>query len=158
MYRVVIIYASMTGNTEAIAMEIARCITNEAQNIQVETKEMEGLDAQVVLDYDGILLGSYTWGDGELPFEAEDFCDGLANLDLSGKVVACFGSGDHAYPQFCAAVDLLQKQVEECGACVLPNGLKIELEPDEEDWEQCREFARLFIQLLFQEGVDKWAG
>jgi flavodoxin I len=72
---------------------------------------MDREDAEVLLQYDGILLGSYTWGDGELPFEAEDFYDQFDDLDLNGKVVGCFGSGDHAYPHFCAAVDIFQQKV-----------------------------------------------
>jgi flavodoxin I len=146
MKKICIVYASMSGNTEKIA---DRLRTNLQNDFEIELLEMENLEASVLLKYDGILIGSYTWGDGELPFEAEDFYEELDELDLTGKVIGCFGSGDHAYPQFCASVDQLQEKVIERGAEVVKEGLKIELAPEtEEDFEQCFAFAKQFSELL----------
>lgn len=143
--KVAIIYASMSGNTEDIATEVSKHL----EPFEFEMLEMENLDASVVLDYDGILLGTYTWGDGDLPYEAEEFHDQLDEIDLSGKVVGCFGSGDHAYPLFCEAVNHFQNKVIERGATVVQESLKIELAPEsEEDLEQCKSFALQFVQLL----------
>ena len=75
-------------------------------------------------------------GDGELPFEAEDFHEDLENIDLSGKKVAVFGSGDTAYELFCEAVTIFEERLVERGAELVQEGLKIELAPeDEEDVE-----------------------
>jgi flavodoxin I len=146
MKKVCIIYASMSGNTEEIAEEIK---TTLQEDFQIKLLDMENLDASTISLYDGILLGSYTWGDGELPYEAEEFYDQLDHLDLTGKVVGCFGSGDHAYPAFCAAVDQFQEKVTARGAVVVKEGLKIELAPDtEEEFEQCYLFAYQFKDLL----------
>ena len=70
-------------NTESIADLIK--VSLDAFDHEVVLQEMEGMDAEELLAYDGIILGSYTWGDGELPFEAEDFHDDLENIDLAGK-------------------------------------------------------------------------
>ena len=73
------------------------------------------------------------WG---LPFEAEDFHEDLENIDLSGKKVAVFGSGDTAYELFCEAVTIFEERLVERGAELVQEGLKIELAPeDEEDVE-----------------------
>ncbi|CAI8981669.1 MULTISPECIES: flavodoxin domain-containing protein [Bacillus] len=92
MAEILIAFASMSGNTESIADLIK--VSLDAFNHEVELKEMEGMDAEELLEYDGIILGSYTWGDRELPFEAEDFHDDLEGIDLAGKKVAVFGSGE----------------------------------------------------------------
>ncbi|MGQ0416045.1 flavodoxin domain-containing protein [Bacillus sp. HC-TM] len=114
---------------------------------EVVLQEMEGMDAEELLAYDGIILGSYTWGDGELPFEAEDFHDDLENIDLAGKKVAVFGSGDTAYELFCEAVTIFEERLVERGAELVQEGLKIELAPeDEEDVEKCSNFAIAFAE------------
>ena len=66
MTKMILIYASMGGNTEMIAEEVANGVRQEGEEIEV-IDIMDGIEASVLENYDGILLGSYTWGDGELP-------------------------------------------------------------------------------------------
>jgi flavodoxin I len=140
MSKILIAFASMSGNTEEIAELIKTGI--EPLGHEIEMKEIENINTEKLLDYDGIILGAYTWGDGELPYEVEDFYDDMENLDLSGKKAAVFGSGDHAYPKFCAAVDILEERLVACGAELIEEGLKVELAPEtEEDIERCVSFA-----------------
>ena len=73
MAKILIAYASMSGNTESA--DLIK-VSLDAFDHEVVLQEMEGMDAEL-LAYDGIILGSYTWGDGELPFEAEDFHEDL---------------------------------------------------------------------------------
>ncbi len=145
MKKVCVVYASMTGNTE----EIANILSKNLEAFEVEQVEMEQADAANLLAYDGILLGSYTWGDGELPGEAEDFFNQLDEVDLTGKIVGVFGSGDTVYEQYCAAVDQFQEKVKERGATIVGEGLKIELSPDDdEQLEKCNNFAKEFTEKL----------
>ncbi|MFP7733336.1 hypothetical protein ACLHDF_07910 [Priestia aryabhattai] len=51
MARIFIAYASTSGTTE----------------------EIEHINVQSLVQYDGILLSVYTWGNGDLPYEVEDF-------------------------------------------------------------------------------------
>jgi flavodoxin I len=60
-----IVYASMTGNTEELADLIGKGIHDAG--IKVDIKDILEVDVKDLLDYDAILLGAYTWGDGELP-------------------------------------------------------------------------------------------
>ncbi len=41
---------------------------------------MDDMEAVELENYDGILFGTYTWGDGDLPYELEDFYD---DMDIS---------------------------------------------------------------------------
>ncbi len=143
MSKLILIYASMTGNTE----EMSELITSGIQEAggEVTIKMAEDCNADILLDYDGIMLGAYTWGDGELPDEFLDFYDDLDELDLKGKKAAVFGSGDTVYEQFAKAVDLLQEKLAERGAEMILEPLKLELNPSGDERENCRAFGRNFV-------------
>ncbi|MHB0880341.1 flavodoxin [Paenibacillus sp. SEL1] len=142
--KIMIAYASLTGNTEEIAELIAEGVRQAGH--EAELKASYDCSAQELLAYDGFLLGVYTWGDGELPDEFLDFYEELDELDLSGKKTAVFGSGDTSYTQFCGAVDLVEKKVKERGASVIQESLKIEFNPLDDDKENCRAYGRQFAQ------------
>ncbi|MEB4860814.1 flavodoxin [Priestia megaterium] len=147
MAKILIAYASMSGNTEEIAELIKSNF--EPFDYDIDIEKIEHLDIQKLVEYDGILLGVYTWGNGDLPYEVEDFYDEIENVDLTGKKAAIFGSGDRSYPEFCAAVDLLEEKLELSGLEIVQKGLKIELAPEtEEDIEQCNSFAISFSKSL----------
>lgn len=142
MNKLILVYASLTGNTE----EMSELITNgiEEAGGSVTVKTADECNAEILLDYDGIILGAYTWGDGELPDEFLDFYDDLEDLDLTGKKAAVFGSGDTVYEQFAKAVDLLQEKLEERGAEMVLEPLKLELNPSGDEREACRTFGKRF--------------
>lgn len=87
MSNTIVIYGSSTGTCEAIAEKIAQKLGCEALNVQE-------LSADVVAQHQNLILGTSTWGAGELQ---DDWYDGLSVLkgaDLSGKTIALFGCGD----------------------------------------------------------------
>ncbi|OEH91559.1 flavodoxin [Bacillus solimangrovi] len=152
MASILIVYASMSGNTEEILDVIKGRL--EELNHDVTVEEIEDIEAESMLNYDAVLLGSYTWGDGELPYETEDFYDELDVVDISGKPVAVFGSGDTDYPKFCEAVDIFEFKLKECGAELIQQGLKIELAPEsEEDKKKCITFAEN-VSTFFETKID----
>lgn len=142
--KILIAYASLTGNTEEIAELIAEGVRQAGH--EAELKASYDCNAADLPEYDGFLLGVYTWGDGELPDEFLDFYEELDELDLSGKKTAVFGSGDTSYEQFCGAVDLVEEKVKERGAFVIQESLKIEFSPLEDEKENCRAYGRQFAQ------------
>lgn len=146
MAKVILIYASMSGNTEAMA----DLIEDGLRSSGVEVIKKEVMDAQVdeLHEYDGIILGAYTWGDGELPDEFLDFYDDMEDIDFTGKSLAVFGSGDTAYAEFCGAVDLLERRVQERGGTLVTEGLKIELAPVGADIALCKSFGESFAQTI----------
>ena len=87
MNATIVIYGSSTGTCEAIAEKIASKLGCEALNVQ-------DLTADIVNANQNLILGTSTWGAGELQ---DDWYDGLKVLqgaDLSGKTIALFGCGD----------------------------------------------------------------
>ncbi len=133
----------MSGNTEAIADILEEELTKES--ISVTRKEAFEVDVSDLLEFNHILLGAYTWGDGELPDEFLDLYDELESISLEGKRVGVFGSGDTAYDIFCGAVDLIEEKVKELHGELIAEGLKVELAPFGEDVEKCKSFAACVI-------------
>ena len=120
-----IFFGSDTGNTRRVAKSIAKKLGDSA-DAPVDVKKAEADD---LLKYDALILGTPTLGDGELPGLSadaseeswEEFLPKLKGKDLSGKVVALFGLGDQeAYGhEFVDALILLYNFVVEAGAKVV---------------------------------------
>ncbi len=147
MTNIVLIFASMSGNTEMMAEAVVKGIQEAGEEVKV-IDVMNGAFAKGLLDFDGILLGSYTWGDGELPDDFLEFYEEMEGIDLTGKKAAVFGSGDTGYYDFCAAVDILTEKLKERGADVMPEGLKVDLTPGEEEEEACKTLGKKFVAFL----------
>ena len=87
MNKTIVIYGPSTGTCQSIAEKIA-------SKLKVEAIDVQTLDAGVVDSYDNLIIGTSTWGAGELQ---DDWYDGLKLLqgaNLSGKTIAIFGCGD----------------------------------------------------------------
>ena len=137
MAKALVVYGSTTGNTEMLASYIAD--TMKAHGVDVRIGNVADTDVEDLLNYDIILLGSSTWGDGELQEDFISFYDDLQGMSLKGKRGAAFGVGDSSYGHFCEAVDLLQKKLKTCGAEIIAEGLKvdgdvIDAEPQAGEW------------------------
>ena len=67
MGKVLLVYASMSGNTEAMADLIEKGLLEGGA--EVDRHEAMDVDAALFNDYQHMIFGAYTWGDGELPDE-----------------------------------------------------------------------------------------
>ncbi|MGO4271875.1 flavodoxin [Paenibacillus sp. TAF58] len=146
MNRIIIVFASMTGNTEEMADAIAEGL--KEAGFEPVVKNVIDTSAEEITHYDGIILGSYTWGDGDLADDFLDFYDELDAIRLDGKKAAAFGSCDSSYSEYGVAVDTLVTKLKELGAEVTLGGLKIELSPSKDDKALCRQFGKQFVQSL----------
>ncbi|WP_158599058.1 flavodoxin domain-containing protein [Planococcus salinus] len=131
MKPVLILYLSGTGNTEQIACLLQEHLERKGLAAELKDISLEDFDLEYIRYYAGLLFGTYTYDDGDLPFEIEDFYDELGNTDLTGIVIGVFGSGDTAYYSFCQAVDLMKEQFQKTHANVLEHTVKVDLFPDE---------------------------
>lgn len=134
MPKVIVLYTSLTGNTEEMAEAIAQGA--KESGFEVVCKEAYDAKPAELLEYDAIVMGAYTWGDGELPDEFLDFYEDMDGLDLSGKQAAAFGSGDTSYPVYCGAVDLIETKLRELGASIVCPSLKFEYNASDEEKEE----------------------
>ena len=114
-----VVFGSTTGMTEAVAGKIAEALGGEAVN--VASADASAFDADLVV------LGSSTWGVGDL----QD--DWMAKLDevkgyLGGKKVAVFGLGDSVgfADSYCVAAQTIADAAKEAGATLVGDILKID--------------------------------
>jgi flavodoxin short chain len=136
MAKALIVFGSTTGNTETTAEQIGNIL--QEKGIEVVNKNV--VDARVSElgeGYDIVLLGSSTWGDGDIEFQEdfEPFYEELGRADLKGKKVAVFGCGDSSYEHFCGAVDLLEEKMEDLGAKMIGEPLRIDGDPEDSSSE-----------------------
>ena len=163
-----IFYGSTTGTTGSLAGRIAEELGIAAADVH----DVAGAAADAVQRYDCLLLGSSTWGCGELQDDWFGFLDGLKGQDLSGKSVALFGCGDSSmYPDtFCDAVGILREELAGTGcrfvgayapqnysvtdSKVCEDGKFVGLAIDEADSEAVSsEHLKQWIAVLKEEGV-----
>ena len=107
-------YGSSTGTCEEIAGKIAAALGAETANAgDIDRETLEGCD--------NILLGSSTWGAGELQDDWYGALDVVKGCDLSGKAAAVFGCGDSSsYPDtFCNAMKELYDAAAVAGAVMV---------------------------------------
>jgi len=89
MKKTALVWASQTGNTANAAKMIADEIGGE-----IDMFDVADIPVTLLLEYDMLIVGTSTWGLGELPDGWRLSFSGLDGLDLSGKVAAFFGLGD----------------------------------------------------------------
>ncbi len=114
MEKTCIIYGSSTGTCQAIAEKIA----GRLGVAQADVYDVANITADTVGRYTNLILGTSTWGAGELQ---DDWYDGLEKLkgtELSGKTVALFGCGDcESYGDtFCSAMAEIYEGLKDSGA------------------------------------------
>lgn len=115
MKKTIVIYGSTTGNCQEYAEEIA-------QKLGVsDVKNVTDVDAGTLAEYDNLLLGTSTWGSGELQDDWYDGVEMLKEADLKGKTIALFGCGDATdySDTFCGGMAALYDAVKDKGADII---------------------------------------
>jgi flavodoxin I len=145
--RIAIIYESFSGNTETTKDLIEEELG--AQGIECDVFKPRNLDPVRIHEYDGIIFGTLSWGDGALP---RTFSKLVPEMDrLEGKVVGVFGTGDDTYSHFCGGVDVIVNILKEKNTVM--GRLKILLKPkNEKERDRCRAFAARFAKVIKAEG------
>jgi flavodoxin I len=136
--KALIIYGSSTGNTEKIAQVLAQELKTRFDVTLLDVTDAEPRD---MTTNDVLLLGSSTWYDGQLQEDFQEFYDSMDEVDLKGKRVAVFGTGDSSWDEFCAAVDILEEKVLELNAEIMAPGFKWDGEVTEEALPDIRTWA-----------------
>lgn len=141
MGSILMIYASQTGNTERATEILQEQLEELEHDVMVESFGFDDIMVEDLEQYDAVLIGTYTWGDGDLPFEAEDFYIDMEGFDLSESLIGVYGTGDSFFETFGIAVESMWERAEESGAMMVDEPLIIDLDPDEEDEERLQAFA-----------------
>ncbi len=126
MAKVGVFFGTDTGNTRRIAKDIVNALGSAIAAKPVNVRNASALD---MLAYDTLILGTPTYGDGQLPGLStgnateswEEFLPTLAGQDFSGIKVAIYGLGNQkSYPaEFVDAMFYLHEQFKQCGATMI---------------------------------------
>jgi len=146
MSKVILIYGSTTGNTEKLSESIAEGL--ELSGVGVVVKRVEDSRPQELEDYDVIILGCPTWGEGDLQEDFIPFEEDMENLDLNGKDAAVFGPGDSEFELFCGAVNILEKRLKECDAQIVMDSLKVDGDIGELVLEKAKSWGEKLGQII----------
>ncbi len=95
MEKIAVVYGSSSGNTETTAKTIAKKIGMD----HVDIFDVAKIAASALEPYRNLILGTSTWGVGDLQDDWDAFLPSFEKTDLNGKTVALFGLGDSSsYP------------------------------------------------------------
>lgn len=114
MSKTIVVYGSTTGTCESIAQTLGDQLGAEVINVS-------DLTADQLAEADNIVLGTSTWGAGELQDDWYDGVNVVKSANLSGKRVALFGCGDSASysDTFCGGMKELYDAAVAAGATVV---------------------------------------
>lgn len=141
MKNVAIIFGSTMGNTERVAEIIKDTMTN----CKVSITDVGNAEDETVKSADLVLLGSSTWGYGDIQDDFLKYYESMSSNLFSGKDVAVFGCGNSEdYPDvYCEAVNLIKEKASQCGANVIGEGLKVDGDV-EDNTSEIEAFAKSF--------------
>lgn len=144
MKKAIIVFGTTTGNTEKAANIINEVLAGK--EIDVTQKNVTDTSIDEVKTYDYILLGSSTWGEGEIQDDFIPFYDEMNFYNLGEKNVAVFGCGDSDMFShcFCEAVGLIQSKANKSRANIIAEGLRIDGDIDE-NVDDIRRWAETLI-------------
>lgn len=113
-----IFYGSTTGDCERIAKALGA-------KLGADVKNVSELSNDALQAYDLILLGSSTWGYGDLQDDWESSISNLESANLAGKKVAVFGCGDSASysDTYCNAMGKIYDAAVAAGATIVGSGV-----------------------------------
>jgi flavodoxin I len=116
MAKIGIFYGSTSGHTAKAAELIGQILGEKHEITIVNMEDVSGIDT--LLEFNNLILGSSTWGQGDLQNDWRDPYSEMDDVDFSGKTIALFGAGDSIKhgEHFASALGVLHDKLEEKGA------------------------------------------
>ncbi|AGL65034.2 flavodoxin [Lactiplantibacillus plantarum] len=139
-----VIFATITGNNE----DVADIITEKFEKLGVDVakEEISQTDATEFNDVDICVVVPYTYDEGALPEEGLDFYEDLQDLDLTGKIYGCAGSGDTFYDDdYCRAVTDFSNALKKAGATQGAKDVFVNLAPEADDVKALDAFTEQLV-------------
>ena len=111
-----LLYSKKTVQTAELGQRIAEAWGKGIEYVDIETARLADITR-----YSGLILGTPTYFNGELPYAWSEMLPELEDADLSGLQVAIFGTGDQVNSpvSFADGVGLLAEYFESLGAQIV---------------------------------------
>lgn len=144
--KIALIYSSVTGNTKELINLIKQSFHQYKADVQIY--KVKDFDLDKLNRYDAIVIGTYSWGNGEIPREMVPLYRAFELQNVQNVVTGIAGTGDQLYPSYCGAVnrfrDMLFVHTQ------LAATLKVELFPQANDIVKCAKFTDIIISRASQ--------
>ena len=114
---VLILYGTVTGNSEALAKKLAEAL--RPTGLTARVRDMAHCQPNVLKQTNRVLVVASTYGDGEPPDDAAPFWDAVVHgnsLDLRGVKYSVLALGNTTYDHFCKCGRELDAALERHGA------------------------------------------
>ncbi|MDX5476367.1 MAG: flavodoxin domain-containing protein [Bacillaceae bacterium] len=147
--KAVIVYTSVTGNTETLAKMIQSSLMSYFECVDIF--KIEEFSLGKMEEYAVVVIGTYTWGNGAIPKEMVELYTAFEALDTKHITTGVFGTGDTFYPHYCGAIDKFRDML--FIQTNLAVTLKVELLPQAQEEKKCRKFAKILFERL-----NEWEG
>ncbi|MDF2822963.1 MAG: CysJ [Mycobacterium sp.] len=134
-----ILYGTQTGNAEGVAGDAAAAA--KAQGFDVRVSGLDEIELDEFAGLGHVLIITSTYGEGEMPDNAELFWEALSSTlapRLEGVSFAVLALGDTSYDGFCQAGKLFDMRLEQLGASrlVARADCDIDYEAQAAEWVQ----------------------
>lgn len=136
MSQIIILYGTLTGNTQLVAEYLAADIKKLSKTSYINCLNVADAPDNIfdnLTSADLILIGCSTWDDGNYPIDMANFLSKYQNSPPSIAQVnfGVFGCGDSSYGNnFCLAVTKLSQTFKKWGGQELLAGLKVDGYPE----------------------------
>ena len=112
-----IVYGSSTGTCQDLASRIATKLGVDSANVF----DAGSISADQLNEFQNLILGTSTWGAGEMQDDWYEGVKALKAANLAGKTVALFGCGDcEGYSDtFCGGMGELYQAAKAAGANIV---------------------------------------
>ncbi|MEH7376277.1 MULTISPECIES: flavodoxin domain-containing protein [Neobacillus] len=148
--KIAIVYSSKTGNTEELAQLIFHLFLKK--NVMVSLFRIEQFRVRDLSQFEAVVIGTYTWGNGEIPQEMMELYRAFETQDVKKVLTGVIGTGDSGYPKFCGAVDEFKDMLYVHTNLIAT--LKIEVSLQMKDIDRCSRFVTIFLdQLSRKQGI-----
>tara|TARA_Y100001970_G_scaffold192548_3_gene234003 strand:+ start:2223 stop:3896 length:1674 start_codon:yes stop_codon:yes gene_type:complete len=128
----ILLFGSQSGNSEGLAAKIAK--QAKSYGLEGEVHDMDGFDFNSLSSKKRVLIVCSTWGEGEMPDNAEElwqFANSNSASRLEGLHFAVCALGDTGYELFCQSGKDWDGRLEALGAKRIIDRLDCDVDFDE---------------------------